>query len=700
MPELSSIEPIEFDEAEQRLVARGDARLDFGDARISADRITYYQDYGLADAIGGITISKEGYRLVAERLSFDTQENTFFVDAPRTGQWPIYVSSANAGGTIDNTFFEDITVYYGNPNFLTPSLSAKKMEYIDRDGGILKMGATTFKIGSVPLLKLPQYTYKVSETPFFIEANVGSDGQLGTYFQTTTLLSINQWLRIGTNLDVYTARGILAGPTAQYSYNTETQTIKGALSTAYIDDQDESPNDINDQPIDPERGFVEWRHQHHIGERINLTASASYWSDSEVTRDFREDYFRENQQPDSFVEGVYAGDNYLLSIFGRFRPNDFQLVQERLPEVRFDLLPVPFFNTGIYQRSSASYARLRENYDNTVPNIDQESQSDRFDFTYRVERPVSLGSWLTLTPLAGARVTHYENQEFDPLVFSILGVDSGFMTPSANSMNDSFTRELYEFGFDLEARAYATYKTINRTWNVNGLRHLMRPVLRYRHITDPDSANKIAPIDRTAFNLNRSVLNLSDLRNIDTIAETHLARLGVENLFQTRAQGYGSRTLAALNFYQDILFERGIRYDGKEQDTFDATWVEIVLSPAPWLKFEIASRFKTENVTLEELRSRSSILSGEIWEIGLSSDFLRNQLEQYRIDFIGRVNERLSLLAETRYDSETKQFTRTEIGIRKKLNNTWTIIYALIFRQDARRESDFEFTVRLKLTDL
>ena len=133
-------------------------------------------------------------------------------------------------------------------------------------------------------------------------------------------------------------------------------------------------------------------------------------------------------------------------------------------------------------------------------------------------------------------------------------------------------------------------------------------------------------------------------------------------------------------------------------ETFHATWVELVLNPAPWLKFEIASRFKTENATLEELRSRTSIRSGEIWEIGLSTDFLHDQLEQYRIDFICRVNERLSLLAGSRYDSETSQFT--EVGISKKLSNTWTIIYALIFRQDARRESDVEFTVRLKLADL
>ena len=694
MPELSSIEPIEYDEKAQRLIARGDARLDFKDTRISADRITYYQKFGLADASGNVAIMKEGYRLIADRINYEREGNIFSIDNLRTGQWPVYVSGENAGGTVEHTLFEDITVYYGEPNFLTPSISAHTMEYFDEDGGTLKLGPTTFKIGNIPLMMLPGYTHKLkSGSPFFIDTDFGTRSELGTYFQTTTLFFVNPWLRLGANLDVYTKRGVLAGPTAQYFYDSTTQTINGALSTAYLKDQDDSPNDINGEPIDPNRGFLEWRHQHHIGQRINITAAASYWSDSEVTRDFRQDYFRDNQQPDTFVEGVYAGDNYLFSAFGRFRPNEFQMIQERLPEIRFDMLPVPIWETGAYQRFSTSYAQLREEFDPVVPSITQNSKSDRFDLTYRLERPTPLNDWLSFTPLVGARLTHYENQEFDPTFY---GVSSAL----ADSPDDSYTRDLYEFGFDLEARAYATYSTINRTWDVNGLRHLLRPVLRYRYISDPGTENEIAPIDRTAFNLNRPLLNLSDLRNIDTISETHLARLGIENFFQTRSKDYGSRTLATLNLYQDILFERGTRYDGDEEKAFHASWVELILTPAPWLKFDLASRFKTESAKLEELRSRAVITSGEIWEIGLSTDFLRDRIDQFRIDFMCRLNERISLLTEASYDLETEQFTRTEIALATKLNNTWTIIYSVIFRQDAVREDDVQFSVRFNLADL
>ena len=685
LPELSSIEPLEFDEAAGRLVARGDARLEFGNTRVRADRIAYYRDYNLADALGAVTVTRDGYRLIADRLNFDATENVFAVDLLRTGRWPFYLSGVSAGGSLETAELEGGTLYYGNPGPFALSVSAPRIRYA-RNGGdpFVRMERARFRIGDVPFFFLPGYTHYLREAPYFFEMNAGFDGELGAYLQTTTLLPTTSWLRSGANFDLYSKRGLLAGPAGQYVFESGRHQIVGALSSGYINDQGTTGEDILNDPIAEDRGFVEWRHRQRFGDRFQVTGVTSYWSDSEVTRDFREAYFDNNQQPDTFVEGVFAGDNYYLSAFGRFQPNDFQLVQERLPEVRFDLLPVPVFKTGAYHQLGTSYARLREDFGRIEPLIPGESEADRLDLNYRLERPVRLRDWLTLTPLAGARVTHYENQEsFVP-----------GLNPDASS-----SREIFEFGFDLTGRAYAGYPTVNRTWDIDGLRHIVRPVLRYRYYTDPEAAGEIASIDREAFDLNRPVLDLNDLRNIDTIPETHLARLGVENLFQTRAEAYGSRTLAALNFYQDILFDTRARYDGSPQETFNASWVELVLNPAPWLKFDLAGRFRTEALQLEELRTRTLLQSGEIWSLGLSTDLLNDRIEQYRLDFRYRINERYSLLSDVRFDADSGEWTRGSFGLQTRLGSTWEILYALTFREDARREDDVEFNVRVRLAD-
>ena len=694
LPELSSIQPLEYDEESQRLVARGDARLDFENSRIRADRITYYQNFFLADASGNVAISRHGSRLISDRLSFQSQENIFSVGALRTGQWPYYVSGISAGGTIENTDIQDASLYYGNPSPFSLSVNSDEVRYVnEEDGEYISMDGATFRIGRIPFFYLPGYRHYLSDAAYLLDINAGSSGQLGYYLQTTTLFPVTSWLRAGANLDYYSKRGILAGPTAQYVYNSSTQSIVGALSAGAINDEGSRAEryvDTLSRQIDSDRYFTEWRHKHHIGERLTATASASYWSDSDVIRDFRDDIFDENQLPDNFAELSYAGDNWIVSAFGRFRPNNFQLVQERTPEIRFDLLPIPVSSTGAYHRATASYVQLNEDFGRNSPGNTVEGQFNRFDLTYRTEHPIRLANWLTLTPLAGTRLTQYENQQIDSLA-------PFFSEPLSTTVDSSFSREIYELGFDLEAQAYASYPTFNKAWSIDGLRHLVRPALRYRYYSDPDDVNQIAAIDRQVLDLKRPLLDLSDLRNVDQISRTHLMRLGVENLFQTRSKDYGSRTLAALNFYQDIIFEKNLRYDGDKEDSLNATWAELVLNPAPWLKFNLASRFKTESFTLEELRTGTSIKSGEIWQLGLSTYLLNKRIDQYRLDHIYLVNERLSLLTDVNFDADSGKLTRVRVGLRTRIGSTWEIVYAFTSREDARRESDVSFDIQLHL---
>lgn len=692
LPELSALEPLEFDEASQRLVARGDAVLNFGENRLRADQITYYQEYGLADAEGSVAVTQSGKRLIADRLSYEVSENIFSVNLLRTGQWPYLISGVTAGGSTDDISIEGASLYYGNPGPYTLNVSADQVQYVQAEKKeYVTIDSATFRVGRVPVFYLPGYTYYLDGSPYHLDLEAGYDSELGAHVQSTTMFPVSSFMRMGANFDLYSNRGVLAGPAAQYVYDSDNQQIVGALSTGWIDDQGddrELGNDILGQQIDSSRNFAEWRHKHHIGERISLTATASYWSDSEVTRDFRDDYYDDNQVPDSFAEAAYAGDNFILSAFGRFRPNDFILTQERLPEVRFDLLPLPVFQTGAYHKASANYSQLREDFDLlTAPPINIEGESDRYDLNYRIERPFNPTPWLTFTPLAGARLTAYENQQVAPQVIGGALVD------------DNFTRDIYELGFDLEMRAFSSFDTVNETWKVDGLRHIIRPVVRYRYYSDPEDLNEIAAIDREVFDLDRPLLDLSELRNVDQISERHLTRFGLENLFQTRAEGYGSRTLAALNFYQDVLFDKGLRYDGSEEDTLNASWIELVLAPAPWLKFDLASRFRTESMTLEELRTRTTLRSGEIWELGLSTDLLNKQIDQYRIDFVYRINERHAFLSDLRLDADSGELTRFQLGWRTRIGSTWQLIYALTFREGARRESDVEFGINLSLTD-
>ena len=114
------------------------------------------------------------------------------------------------------------------------------------------------------------------------------------------------------------------------------------------------------------------------------------------------------------------------------------------------------------------------------------------------------------------------------------------------------------------------------------------------------------------------------------------------------------------------------------------------------MKSDIATRLRTETLTLEEMRTRTRLISGEIWEVGLSSDMLNDKIDQYRIDFLYRLTERHSLLIDSVVDGRSGSALRSRVGLRTRLGGAWELVYALTFREDSERESDGEFNIALR----
>ncbi|WP_043581856.1 LPS assembly protein LptD, partial [Geminisphaera colitermitum] len=178
---------------------------------------------------------------------------------------------------------------------------------------------------------------------------------------------------------LYTKRGVLIGPALNYNTlkpasaaalaatdpdtfagltatgTTDTPLLgaTGALRSGYIHDFGDLDQDINGNDISTNRGYIEWKHHQLLTPSLTLNANINYWSDSEITRDYRRDQFRTNQVPDTFAELYQTGSNHTASLFLRANPNDAFQMQQRLPELRFDGHPVAL-GAGIYHRLNAS----------------------------------------------------------------------------------------------------------------------------------------------------------------------------------------------------------------------------------------------------------------------------------------------------------------------------------------------------------
>ncbi len=659
-------------------ILTGHPHIDYGNLRLTADELRYNPKSRTVVASGHAILTEGPRRLLADKIAYHSADGTYEVDDVRMGEFPIYISGASATGDRRGVTISDARVSIPEPGALIPSLHAARL-FFSSDRKIHADSASV-GLGSIRPLALHGLDHDVQHPVIpYATLTGGYRRSLGVFALAGLHLPLNEFFRLGGDIGVYSARGLMAGPSGAYSGTAGDNTFDGLFRSGFIHDYGTRYTDILGRAVPPNRGFVEWQHQQQIGERITLSGELNYWRDSEVLRDFRPSEFFRVQQPDTFLESVYAGDNTFISLFARFQPNSFETVQQRLPELRFDLLPLAV-GDGFYERFSASVAVLRQD---SLPASPLNSvaptphlESNRFDAYYGLSRPITPTEWFAFTPVAGGRLTHYADL-------------SG---PRSN-----YTRALGEVGFDAELRTSAVYDYKNPQWKIDGLRHLFTPKLSYRYIPEAEKgARYIPPIDRQSFSTYLQPLGLGDIRNLDDLHATNTLRLGFDNTLQTRDPVYGSRDLVTLNLANDFFFNRPNGHRNLSE-----IHVDLAIVPARWLELGVYQSFAPQDFTMSEFNTGLTLRDGDDWTLRFASNLLRGDLagheplNDYYLQATKRLNEVYEAVAHLRYDARARRFDEQSYGVRQNLGNVWSLEYVVTIYNGPRRESRFGFSVRV-----
>ncbi|MBC7368378.1 MAG: LPS assembly protein LptD [Undibacterium sp.] len=667
----ASADRTEFDYAtgEIVLVLRGHARLADGLALLTADEIRYNSATETATATGHVILTRGPQRLLADKLIYERRAATFSAESIRVGSYPFYVTGVSATGSLKEISVTTATVTYREPGRWQPTVQSSRILYAP--GKNLRSENSSFGLGSAQPFPLPRFQQNLNEPLVsYLTFTGGYRKFLGAYAEGGLRIPLAPGVKVGGDVGLYTARGLMAGPSVSYIGEDDGRDLHGYFRSGFIRDHGDKLTDILGRPVPQDRGYVEWQHSQRLTEDLTLAGQINWWRDSEVVRDFRPRSFFPVQTPDTFIESVYTGHNYFVSLFTRLRPNSFDYVQERLPEVRFDLMPSAL-GLGIYQRANASAVALRER---PPAGVGPRLESDGVDAYYALTRPFTPREWLSVTPTAGARVTHYSNT-------------TGATVPGG------YTRVLGEIGFDAALRASATYDYKNPRWKIDGLRHLVTPKVSYRYIPQGDIGRRFIPaIDRreplTSY---LRPLGLGDQRSIDDLHATDTLRLGLDNTIQTRDSTYGSRDLLVFNTAVDFRFHR----EPGERD-FSAVHTEIAFMPAPWFQLDVYESFTPQTGTLQELNSGITIRDGDAWSLRFATNFLRRESEDYRIEGRRHLNESYDVLARFQYDARARRLNEQAYGLVHNLNNTWLIEYVVSIYSGRRRENGFGFNVQVE----
>ncbi|HXQ81082.1 MAG TPA: LPS assembly protein LptD [Opitutaceae bacterium] len=685
--DLSADSTITFDEATGDAIAKPNARLVDKGLLLTADEIHYNQKTLVALAIGHVVLTRIGDRLLADRLTYNGSNGTFTAQNLRAGRFPYYIEGPTAEGTSTDVVVHDATVVFREPGAWQPTIKAKTLVY--SPGHFLRLTSANLGIGNylpLPISRLGEdLAHQTSLWNVAVEG--GYRHTLGPYLDAKMYIPVEPGAGLGPDVGIYTYRGIMLGPAAKYDVETADGSMVGFLKSGYIYDLGLRYTDILNNPVPPSRAYVEWQHIQQVTPDLTLNGEINWSTDSEVIRDFHSKEFVPVQEPDNYLEAVYTGADFFGSFFTRFQPDAFYPVQERLPEIRFDLLPTAVAG-GIYARFDSSLAHLEEN----PPDGGAHLESNRFDAFLGLSRPFSYKGFLDLTPVVGGRFTEYWD--------------------TAGAANAGGTgRALGEAGFDADLKMSATWDYENPLWHIDGLRHLLTPTLSYRYIPDADkSADWIPQIDRSTFTNYLPIMELGDMRALDQLQAENVVRVGINNTLQTRDKTYGSTDLLTFNVAEDLRFHRALG-----QTDFSDVHAELTATPARWLELRVEDSVSTRRAAQRAMDTTITLREGDVWSAGFGVGYLSDKYGTYYLPGLGaypivgidifheevraRLNEVYEAFARGDYDARDHFFVDQFYGISQKISNTWIVEYAIaISRGPNNSQGHFGFDVTLNMT--
>lgn len=673
----------------------GGVRVSAGELQLRTEEMIYNAETQTAEIPMPATLDFQGARFIFASAEFDGNAQKLVAKKIRGGRDFAFFGGGMISASRDLAEIRGAAFYLGEPHWSSVSFTTGRLAY-DAEEDYFHLGPSTFRVAGVPVLPLPGFSVvRFDRPPVRVWFNPGESGSAGTYFRSETYLTLWDEFEPGVLLDFYERSGVLAGPAAAYDTYDSAFPLKmrGYFRSGYINDTASREDDIYGNAIGGRRGFIDWFHKQDL-ERLQISASIHKWSDSEAMRDFRPKIYDENQNPDNYVEFVLPDDYFYVSAFTRLHVNDYQNVQQRLPELRFDLQPTPLGKTGIYQHFNASYAFLREEsseqyeflrYGITGNDGPDALESSRANVYIGWTAPFRFGDFGSFTPVFGVMTTCYgETVGSDP--------------------DASYTRTLGQIGFDMEFVVSGTHNYSNETWGINGLRHILRPVFQYRYIPNPTvGAHRIPAIDREIYLSRPSVIDLSDNRAIDRLYDEHVFRIGLENLFQTRAEDYGSRNLVELNIYQD--FRKTYRPD--DTRTLSDNFIDLTVTPADWVSLFATHRMDVYDFSTNALTTGVSLRDGDLWKASFGTIHLYKNpypsaygnscVRQIYAEIDYRLNSFWGAFAHWRFDDLQNEMTDQIYGVRQRLGNTWEIEYSVRHRRNAGDDSDFSFNVGASL---
>ena len=580
---------VEYDTATGTAIVTNGIIVKYGGATLSARKARANEKTGLVEAEGDVYLEREGRIWRSDRMRYNFYTGEVLGSDFRTGQAPFFAEGKVLAGD------HKAGVYVGREGAVTTDDYAESAGYKVRakniiivPGEYVEARHAVLYLGKVPVFYFPYYRRSLKDKANHISLTPGYRSLHGPFLLTAYNWYWEQKLEGVVHLDGRAKRGVGFGPDFHW---TLPRFGEGIFKSYYLNDLDPDDDPFTGEPI-PENRYRVWA-GHQIELRTNLTVKGlvRYQSDAFVTRDFFESEYRDNVQPNSFVEVNQRWSNFTLDVLAQPRVNDFFETVERLPDIKLTGLRQQIGTTPLYYESDSSFGYFRRKFaEDDTNNLPYAAM--RADTFHQVLLPQTLFGWLTVTPRVGGRFTHYSEAHL------------------AGGVTDEKSRGVFNTG------AEASFK-LSRLWRepksklfqIDGLRHIIQPSVNYAYVPRPSARPRELPqFDYTVPTTALLPIDFPDFNAIDSIDAQNVLRLGLRNKLQTKRKRDGLDNLLNWALYTDWRLD-----PNPQQDTFSDFYSDADLRPFDWFTLSSEIRYDVNDSRLREANHTVTLNPDDIW---------------------------------------------------------------------------------------
>jgi hypothetical protein len=381
------------------------------------------------------------------------------------------------------------------------------------------------------------------------------------------------------HLNAYSLRGPALGIDVNYDLGEVEQQNTLKMRTFFIEDQGANINQtsLGRPRIDAGRYRISYQSRTFLASDTSLVLEVNKFSDAFMLEDFFPFEFQIDPQPQTFLELIKQGDAYALSLFARYQVNDFLQTTEKLPEVSWEVVRTPLFNSPIYYEATttAGWYQLAQPVGTFFnPTLNPDYSSFRFDTFHQVSYPNMYFGFLSLVPRAGFRTTYYSRTGDVTPGDPALGIPFGSVVYEPGG-----TRFVFNAGFDTSFKLSHVYEGVQAHWlGLDGLLHVIQPYADYSWVSTPNiGPGKVLPYDRFLTSTYLPPIDFPQFTATDSIAHMSVLRLGVLNKFETRRDN-ATHQWITVDTFLDVNFKNPF-----EQTYYSDIQAQIRFNPVPWL---------------------------------------------------------------------------------------------------------------------